>query len=134
MAFLGAAETFPEKVLGTESLSDITLPDPKARKVVAKPWGRDPFGIPSQGINTGEVRPTTPNRAQRGAFTLSAIITRRGEGMAVINHEILRKGDLISGMRVAEIRKDRVILKDTTGVLDLMLTPFTVGAGEPIAR
>ncbi len=64
-------------------------------------WGRDPFS--SGSYDSGEFN---------SEFKLQGISYRKDKvGFAFINNEILKKGDLISGYEVAEILKDKVLLK-----------------------
>ncbi len=49
------------------------------------------------------------------AFVLTAIATKDGRGIAVINGEILKEGDRIEGFQVVSILKDQVQLKGQMG-------------------
>ena len=64
-------------------------------------WGRDPFS--SGSYDSGEFN---------SEFKLQGISYRKDKvGFAFINNEILKKGDSISGYEVAEVLKDKVLLK-----------------------
>ena len=83
-------------------------------------WGRDPFYFPRAEAHSnhgGEV-------AEAGGMKLSAILYHEEGSVAVINHRIVRQGDLIGGRKVVSIFKDRVILQDLSGVSELKLDPF----------
>lgn len=83
-------------------------------------WGRDPFYFPRAEAHTnqgGEV-------AEAGGMKLSAILYHEEGSVAVINHRIVRQGDLIGGRKVVSIFKDRVILQDLNGASELKLDPF----------
>ena len=105
------------------SLSDVSLPSPKVEKSPGKLWGRDPFlGPPRISAEPAEAtdRGESP---ESGSLSLNAVIARDGEGLAIINNEILRVGDRIRDKRVVEIRRDRVILQDAAGTMELKVDP-----------
>lgn len=105
-------------VLQAEPLSEINL-DFLKRQEKALQWGRDPFALPDKRSGIGM-------RVDR-EFHLSAIIYRSGKGLAIINNKILRKGDKIDGRKIADIREDRVILRDTAGERVLRVDKFVLG-------
>lgn len=67
-------------------------------------WTRDPFLLPK---SREEKR---PGQGQEVAFKLVAIMERGNERVAIIDHEIVKKGDIIGGEKVQDIQKDKVIL------------------------
>lgn len=102
-----------------QALSDLNLEWLK-KKEQALQWGRDPFVLPTKG-ERGE--------GEQGAgseFRLSAIIYRNGRGVAIINNRIVRVGDVIEEMKVAEIRQDRVILRSASGNKELRVNRFVL--------
>ena len=97
-----------------QALSDINLEWLKKKEQALK-WGRDPFVLPTSQAGRGG------KEAIESEFRLSAIIYRAGRGVAIINNRIVRIGDAIEGMKVAEIRQDRVILRDRSGNQELRI-------------
>ena len=82
-------------------------------------WGRNPFQFP-------RTVPTTDGMDNGGGLQLTAILYHKGGGVAIINKRIVRPGDSIGGKDVVSILKDRVVLKDLNGVLELKLGAFGV--------
>ena len=101
------------------ALSDINLEWLK-KKEQALRWGRDPFLLPEKQPGQGG------KEAVEGEFRLSAIIYRAGRGVAIINNRIVRVGDVIEEMKVAEIRQDRVILRSAAGNKELRVNRFVL--------
>jgi hypothetical protein len=62
-------------------------------------WGRDPFGD------------TTKHEIAVFEFKLQGITYANGTGFAFINNDIVKKGDRLGDYTVAEIYKDKVLLK-----------------------
>jgi len=62
-------------------------------------WGRDPFGE------------TSTHEAPVLDFKLRGITYAKGIGFAFINNDIVKKGDRMGDYVVAEIYKDKVLLK-----------------------
>lgn len=88
----------------------------------ATEWGRDPFILP---VRPSEQAPLNSVENETGkSFSLSAIIYREGEGAAIINRRILRRGDHIEGMKVQEILSDRVILSEGSKRMELKVDQF----------
>jgi hypothetical protein len=86
----------------------------------AQNWGRDPFVLPdASSSQTGML--------SDGDLHLSAIIYRQGRGVAIINDQILRKGDVVGGKQVAEIKQDHVVLQDASGRHELRVNRFVMG-------
>jgi len=69
-------------------------------------WTRDPFLLPKsrEEKRLGQVQ------GQEITFKLVAIMERGSERVAIIDHEVVKKGDIIGGETVQEIQKDKVIL------------------------
>ena len=65
-------------------------------------WDRDPFLLP-KGM-------TDKRQEKKPPVKLTAILEGRNGRVAIIDNEVLAKGDLIGGERVQEIGKDRVVL------------------------
>lgn len=102
-----------------QALSDINIEWLK-KKEEALRWGRDPFMLPEKQPGDGG------KEAASGEFRLSAIIYQAGRGVAIINNRIVRVGDVIEEMQVAEIRQDRVILRSASGNQELRVNRFLV--------
>ncbi|MBI3804793.1 MAG: hypothetical protein HY282_13635 [Nitrospirae bacterium] len=85
-------------------------------------WGRDPFILP---VKPASIAPINNTESDDGkALSLSAVIYREGEGTAIINHRIVRKGDHVEGMIVDEILPDRIFLKSGSKVIELKVENF----------
>jgi hypothetical protein len=69
-------------------------------------WTRDPFLLPKskEEKRLGQVQ------GQEATFKLVAIMERGSERVAIIDREVVRKGDIIGGETVQDIQKDKVIL------------------------
>lgn len=105
----------------------VAVPQPAAKMQEVKPevraqlekidvtWGRDPFLLP-------KVK-TEKRRELQTTFKLVAILERGNERIAIIDHEVVKKGDLVGDEKVQEIGVDRVVLTKKNGskrVLNLM--------------
>jgi hypothetical protein len=99
-----------------ESLVDLDIKPPSPRPVAPR-WGRDPFSL-------GKLE--TKNEDGGGTLSLSAIIFREGKGVAIVNDQIVRKGDSIGGKVVGDILSDRVILRERGRIIELRVNPFTI--------
>ena len=84
-------------------------------------WGRNPFSFPRTEAHSSRVRETTYDG---GGLQLSAILYHEEGSVAIINHRIVRPGDLIGGRKVVSILEDRVVIQDLSGVIELKLDPF----------
>jgi len=69
-------------------------------------WTRDPFLLPKPK----EEKRLGQSQAQEITFKLVAIMEKGNERIAIIDHEVVKKGDIIGGETVQEIQKDKVIL------------------------
>ena len=65
------------------------------------PWGRDPFSF----ANPKKIR-TGRNLSLKGIS-----LNEKGRGYAFINDEIVTVGDTISGYKVIEVKRDKVLLR-----------------------
>lgn len=105
----------------------VAVPQPAAKMQEVKPevraqlekidvtWGRDPFLLPK--IKTEK------RRELQTTFKLVAILERGNERIAIIDHEVVKKGDLVGDEKVQEIGVDRVVLTKRNGskrILNLM--------------
>ncbi len=72
-----------------------------------KPWGRNPFALPASGdsIQKGENQPQPLSM-----LVISAVVMRDGTGMAVVNDEIVRPGDVLQGYKVVTITTKGIVL------------------------
>ena len=71
---------------------------------------RDPF----TGIFIGSPKNTT-------AATLNGILWGKGEAFAIINGNIVKRGEQVGSKTVIEIRQDRVVLSDGSTSTELLL-------------
>jgi len=78
-------------------------------------WGRDPFGLPKPQ-KTGEGQKTPA-----AGLNLGGIIWDEKKPCAIINDEILARGDTIGGFKVVEISRNKVVLDNGTEKLTLEL-------------
>ena len=68
-------------------------------------WGRDPFfGLP---IEDSAFEP--PPESNAGELVLSGISLKGKRAMAIVNRTIVREGDVVFGMKVLAIERDRVV-------------------------
>ncbi len=101
---------------------------------INKPWldrvdeggmrGRNPFHFPRTDHATDvSAGGQTPGREV--GLQLNAILYHEEGSLAIVNHRILRQGDLLGASQVVSILKDRVILRDPNGIYELKLGPIT---------
>ncbi|MCX5816166.1 MAG: hypothetical protein NTX75_07985 [Proteobacteria bacterium] len=117
----GALQTLlgaPQPAAGAEN--------PKLRaQVYAKlndaAWGRDPFAFP------GYVEERLNEQQSKGSARLVAIIKGRNGKVAIIDNEVVKKGDMIGSEKVQEIGDDTVVLikKGVKRVITIEETPAT---------
>jgi hypothetical protein len=84
-------------------------------------WGRNPFYFPRGEAHLSQDKEP---RNDVSGLQLSAILYHEQGSVAIINHRIVRPGDLIAGKKVVSILQDRVIVQDLSGVTELKLDPF----------
>lgn len=73
-------------------------------------WGRNPFLTPSEAGYFSSLYCLDPGSdIGKKADTISAILMAEGDGIAIINHQIVSKGDWIGGEQIEEIKPDRVL-------------------------
>ena len=69
------------------------------------PWGRDPFSLAnSKKVHKG-----------RDLSLKGVSLDENGKGYAFINDEIVTVGDTISGYKVIEVKRDKVLLRKGEG-------------------
>lgn len=83
------------------------------KRTAYKDWGKNPFSVSKAAIEV----PAVSGQGIR----LGGIIYDANEVCALINDELVRKGDLVDGKKVIEIRKDMVVLNDGTKDIELRL-------------
>ncbi len=88
----------------------------KQEAALAKPYGRDPFTLPSREPEIVAPKVVAPKVADPElapiSLSLRAISIREGAApMAVINNSIARVGDKIGDVEIVGIYKDHVLLK-----------------------
>jgi hypothetical protein len=88
-------------------------------------WVKNPFILPQS--KEEKKKETAP------AVRLFAIFEKGKDRVAIIDHEVLRKGDMVGDEKVLEIEKDTVILtrNGTKRVLSLASIEDTVREEEP---
>ena len=88
-------------------------------------WVKNPFILPQ--FKEEKKKETAP------AVRLFAIFEKGKDRVAIIDHEVVRKGDMVGDEKVLEIEKDKVILtrNGTKRVLSLASIEDTVREEEP---
>jgi hypothetical protein len=81
-------------------------------------WGRDPFAFPAQVE-------AKRNEQPKASVRLVAIIKGRNGNVAIIDNEVVKKGDMIGSEKVQEIGDDTVVLinKGVKRVITIEETP-----------
>lgn len=85
-------------------------------EVQGAPDGRDPFAYPAgvlKGVGLQKKEGTGPEKAEKESapvFRVTTILVSGQTRVAAINGVLLRKGDELSGYRIAEIEEKQVIL------------------------
>jgi hypothetical protein len=112
----------PAKGSKTEAVSAPVKPDFGKLKGI---WLRNPFMLPQ--FKEEKKKDTIP------AVRLSAIFEKGKDRVAIIDREVVRKGDMVGNEKVLEIEKDKVILTrdGTKRVLSLASIEDTVREEEP---
>ena len=80
-----------------------------AKKTAYSSWSRDPFSTSPAPIKG------------YGGLTLGGIVWDKENPMAIINDNIVKIGDKVSGNTVVDIKQDKVILNDGTKDFELKL-------------
>lgn len=102
---------------------DIANESPSFSKQLAllgAPWGRDPFSLESLKTRSYDTSITVnPGRrsvsGKLSELTLTGIVFFDNHYMALINNTGVREGDKISGFRVLKIKRDYIVLLDSSG-------------------
>jgi len=76
-------------------------PTVAAERIALEGWRRDPFV---------QTRAYLDQQLDLSELKLGAISVRKQDRYALINSRVVRTGDIISGMRVDRIERDRVVL------------------------
>ncbi len=82
------------------------------KRTAYKDWGKNPFSLSKAAIT-----PAVGSRETR----LGGIIYDANDVCALINDELVHKGDSVDGKKVVEIHRDRVILNDGSKDIELRL-------------
>jgi hypothetical protein len=100
---------------------DPFFPSEKGAAPSPDEWGRDPFGNP---FATG-----APERHEEGkGKLLTGIIYSANASIAIIGGEALREGDMVGDRKLMQIRKNSVVLVDTSGrIEELFLENYSMG-------
>lgn len=85
----------------TDTVPEQVQPKPQFDKVNVS-WGSDPFALP--------VFKEKKKKDSGSAVRLVAILEKGGDRVAVIDKDVVKKGDLIGNEKVIEIGTDRVVL------------------------
>jgi len=92
---------------------------------LAVSWSSDPFMLPVIKGKRG--------REEGTAVRLAAILERGGDRVAVIDRDVVRKGDMIGNEKVVEIGRDRVVLARGSVRRTLTLAdPDAITTGEAL--
>lgn len=83
-------------------------------------WGRNPFRPPTKKPLRSR-RARSPKTHEESQLRLTGIIGRGEERKALINGKLLRRGDVIDGWTIMDIKNGKVILRKSTRVLILRL-------------
>ncbi len=113
----GIKSAFAEK--DKNSLMDVNTTGLEKNESQYK-WGNDPFLVPKNMRHKGQEGALRIN-----GMVLNGIIYKSGGGVAIINNKIIKKGDIVSGKKLVEILKDRVILSDGDEKIELMVERFS---------
>jgi len=105
-----AAPPAPAAPAGQQVPAQQTPGKPEAAQPAVKPqfdklavsWSSDPFMLPAIKGKKG--------REEGTAVRLAAILERGGDRVAVIDRDVVKKGDMIGNEKVVEIGRDRVVL------------------------
>lgn len=105
-----AASPAPAAPAGQQPQAQQTPGKPEAAVPAVKPqfdklavsWSSDPFMLPAIKGKKG--------REEGTAVRLAAILERGGDRVAVIDRDVVKKGDMIGNEKVVEIGRDRVVL------------------------
>jgi len=95
----------------TEASAPVMKPDFEKVKTV---WIRNPFMLPQ--LKEDKKKDIPP------AVRLLGIFEKGKDRVAIIDHEVVRKGDMVGDEKVFEIEKDKVILIRNTAKRTLSLT------------
>lgn len=82
------------------------------KRTAYKDWGKNPFSVS---------KAATPAPVGSQGLRLGGIIYDANEVCALINDELVHKGDSVDGKKVVEIYRDRVILNDGSKDIELRL-------------
>jgi len=105
-----AAPPAPPAPAGQQTQAQQTPGKPETAVAAVKPqfdklavsWSSDPFMLPAIKGKKG--------REEGTAVRLAAILERGGDRVAVIDRDVVKKGDMIGNEKVVEIGRDRVVL------------------------
>jgi hypothetical protein len=120
------ARTVPSESAATGSQTEVAsaLVKPDFDKLKGT-WAKNPFTLPQ--FKEEKKKDTTP------AVRLFAIFEKGKDRVAIIDHEVVRKGDMIGNEKVLEIEKDKVVLtrNSVKRILSLASIEDTVKEEEP---
>lgn len=105
-----------------ESLVDVKVDE--LSKPTKPRWGKDPF------MKAGDRgRPVAEDLGPKN-LVVEGIISNGNRAMAIINNGFYRKGDIIDGFVIKDIRTDRVILQRGGKDYTLRMEGFTAAGPE----
>jgi len=99
----GAPQTSPAAPQSLAGAENAKLRAQVYARLQATEWGRDPFAFPAY---VEEKR----NEQSKGSARLAAIIKGKNGNVAIIDNEVVKKGDMIGSEKVQEIGNDTVVL------------------------
>jgi hypothetical protein len=104
----------PEKI--TREISSFSA----QMKLLSAPWGRDPFSLDSLKTRSVEtdIAPRHNLQTTNGRLldlNLTGIVFFDNHYMALINDAGVREGDTILGFKVLKIKRDYIVLLDSSG-------------------
>lgn len=104
-----------------ESLMDVKVEE--LRRPVKSRWGKDPF------IRFNDRQALAEKETYLPKFKVEGIMTDGTKALAIISGGFYRKGDVIGGFVIEDIRADRLILKRNGQSYTLKIQGFTVRGG-----
>lgn len=99
--------TFTTPIQGRQIVSPSDKREAGRLKSSYSSWGRSPFVPGEQRENFG--------------LRLKGIVWDKENSFAIINEEIVRKGDKIEGKEVIEVERDKIIMNDGQSNFELKL-------------
>jgi len=109
-----------DRKMGSENMANETPCFSRQLALLGTPWGRDPFSLESLKKKSHETSITVnPGRrtivGRLSDLNLTGIVFFDNHYMALINDAGIREGDSILGFKVLKIKRDYIVLLDSSG-------------------